>query len=91
MTAVYPGPVATAIIANGRNVDPEKAKLESEFIRKRAIDADLVASRVVQGIKRNSARVLIGKETYLIDLATRLAPAATAALVAKMRKRIPFL
>ena len=91
VTAVYPGPVATAIIANGRNADPEKAKLEAEFIRKRAIDADLVASRVVQGIIRNSARVLIGKETYLIDLATRLAPATTDTLVAKMRKRIPFL
>jgi short-subunit dehydrogenase len=91
VTAVYPGPVATAIIANGRNADPEKAKLELEFIRQRAIDADAVARRVVQGIKRNSARVLIGKETYLIDLATRLAPTATAALVAKMRKRIPFL
>ena len=91
VTSVYPGPVATAIIANGRNVDPEKAKLETEFMRKRAIDADLVADKVVQGVKRNAARVLIGKETYLIDLATRLAPATTAALVAKLRKRIPFL
>jgi len=40
-----------------------------------------VAHRIVRGIERRRPRVLIGKETWAIDLATRLAPGFTNTLV----------
>jgi hypothetical protein len=35
--------------------------------------------------------VLIGRETYLIDLMKRLCPTWTDALVARLQKRLPFV
>jgi len=50
-----------------------------------------VAHRIVRGIERRRPPVLIGKETWAIDLATRLAPGFTNTLVGRLRGRVPFL
>jgi len=53
--------------------------------------ASKFAVRIVRGIERGRSRVLIGKETWAIDLATRLAPVLTNRLVGRLRTRVPFL
>jgi short-subunit dehydrogenase len=91
LTCVYPCAVNTAIVKTGRAVDEEKKKLEAQFLESRSLPVEKVAEKIVRGIKRNSARVLIGFDTRMIDAATRLAPNLTNTLVAKMQKRVPFL
>jgi short-subunit dehydrogenase len=91
LTCVYPGPVATRIFATQRVVDERKRALEADFVRRRALPAETVAARIVAGVERGAARVLIGKETHAIDAAARLAPATTQRLVAMAARRVPFV
>jgi short-subunit dehydrogenase len=91
LTCVYPGPADTGIVRNGRTWDPIKAEREAEFLAQRGIPLEVIASRVIRGIERNAARVLIGRETYAMDLMQRLSPTLTDALAGRLRKRLPFL
>jgi len=91
VTCVYPGPVATEIVRQGRAWDPEKAALEARFLEKRGVPMERVAAAVLRGVERNASRVRIGRETRAIDALARLSPAPAAALVGRLRKRVPFL
>jgi short-subunit dehydrogenase len=91
LTCVYPGPVDTNLVRSGRSWDKEKQKLEARFVELRSIPIEKVADRIVRGIERNSSRVLIGADSRLIDVMTRLSPTLTAAIVARFQKRAPFL
>jgi short-subunit dehydrogenase len=91
LTCAYPGPVATGLVERGRAWDTAKQAAEARFVEANAIPVAKVARRIVRGIERGRARVLVGKETWAIDLATRLAPALTNTLVGRLRGRVPFL
>jgi short-subunit dehydrogenase len=91
LTCVYPGPADTNLVRDGRTWDPEKNEREAQFLKERGIPLERIAARVVRGIEKNAARVLIGRETYATDLMSRLFPAWTNTLVARVRKRFPFV
>ena len=88
--AVYPGATATDLVRRGRAVDPAKRDLEADFLG-RGMGADVVARRIVRGIERERARVLIGRDTRLIDAAVRLSPGLVQAAVRRYWRRVPFL
>jgi short-subunit dehydrogenase len=52
---------------------------------------ETVARKIVQGVERGKARVLIGRDTRAIDAATRLAPGLFQAAVRRFWRRVPFL
>ncbi|MCI0336000.1 MAG: SDR family oxidoreductase [Acidobacteria bacterium] len=91
LTCVYPGAVDTNLVRGGRTWDTEKQKMEAQFVASRSIPVDKVAARIVRGIERNSPRVLIGSDAWLIDVMTRFSPTLMAALGARSQKRVPFL
>ncbi|WP_257463297.1 SDR family oxidoreductase [Archangium lipolyticum] len=62
----------------------------ARFITGRSIPTRRVASRIVQGIRRNSARVLIGLDYHLIDWLARLSPDLSQAVTARLSQRMPF-
>jgi short-subunit dehydrogenase len=88
---VYPGAVDTALIRSSRGSDLHKRDLEAEFVAQRGIPLDHVARRIINGIKHNQARILIGRDTYLIDIMSRLAPNLTQYLIGRFHHLIPFL
>lgn len=88
---VFPGPVNTGLIRNGRAVDANKQKLETGLVAARGIPLEKVADRIVRGIQRNTSRVLIGKETFVIDAMARITPALTNWLAGRLWRRVPFL
>lgn len=90
LTVAYPGATDTAIVRRGRVVDAEAQAQEAQLLARGRPSAN-VAAAIVRAVERGRGRVLIGGETRLIDLATRLAPAWTNAIVARIRDRIPFL
>jgi hypothetical protein len=49
-----------------------------------------VAQRILRGVERNKPRVLIGKETYGIDLFTRLFPGLYQHWLPRLRRLFPF-
>jgi short-subunit dehydrogenase len=91
LTCVYPGPVDTGLVARGRAWDADKQALEARFVAERALPVESVARRICAAVERGRPRVLIGRETWAIDLAMRLRPAATGTLVGRFRRRVPFL
>jgi short-subunit dehydrogenase len=90
LTCAYPGPVATNIVRRSRSWDDGKKEIEAAFIERRAIPVERVARKIVDGAARGRARVLIGGETYLFDIAMRLFPALTTTMIGRLRERIPF-
>lgn len=91
LTCVYPGPADTNLVRTGRAWDAAKKAREATFLQQRGIPLEQIAARVVRGIERNWARVLIGWETHAMDGLSRLFPAWTNTLVGRMKQRLPFV
>lgn len=68
----------------------QQREAEARFISDRAIPAERVARRIVQGVRRKSARVLVDVDYHLIDWLTRLSPELAQATTAKLSQRMPF-
>ncbi|WNG26251.1 SDR family oxidoreductase [Cystobacter fuscus] len=90
LTVVYPGAVDTNIVRAGRAVSDAQREAEARFITGRAIPTSRVASRIVRGIRRKSARVLVGLDYHLVDWMTRLSPELSQAVTARLSQHMPF-
>jgi short-subunit dehydrogenase len=90
VTAAYPGATATELVRRGYAVDQVKREREAEFLT-RGMHPDVVARKILRGIERGRARVLVGKDARLIDVATRLAPSVVRGVVRRFWRRVPFL
>ena len=90
VSAIYPGATATDIVRRGHAVDPAKRDREAEFLAQ-GLPPEEVARRIVRAVDAGRARVLIGRDTRAIDVATRLAPGVMQAGVRRLWRRVPFL
>jgi short-subunit dehydrogenase len=76
VTAVFPGAVHTNITQGARGA--EAARIAgmggSRFVPHLLRSPDTVARRIVTGIEKNKARVVVGPDAHLLDLAGRLLP-----------------
>jgi short-subunit dehydrogenase len=89
VTSVHPGGIATNIVRRGRFTEPAGFEgLHQRTVRafERMLSPDKAAEAIVRGIERNSARVLITREAYLLDAAKRLLPVLSGELVGKSWK-----
>lgn len=91
VSCVYPGALNTGLIRSSRALDPHKRTLEAEFVAQRGIPLDYVARRIIRAVERRQARILIGLDTYLIDVLSRLAPNLTQSLIGRFHHFVPFL
>lgn len=90
VTSVHPGGIRTAIVRNARTTrshDPAQLALDFEA-RLARTTPERAAERIVDGILRNKARVLIGADAHLIDLASRLLGPAYLGLAARVARRM---
>ena len=90
VTVVYPGPVQTNILRDGRATSAAQRQAEAEFLARRAIPAEQVAAKVLWGIRKNAARVRLSLDYAAIDWLTRLSPALAQAGGAWAARRMPF-
>jgi short-subunit dehydrogenase len=89
VTVVYPGPVDTNLVRDGRATDDRARQEEAEFLVRRGIPADWVARQVIRAVERNVARVVVGLDYRAIDLLVRLAPSWALALIGRFSRRFP--
>lgn len=89
VTVVYPGAVDTNLVRDARLTDERSRAREVEFLARRAIPPDRVARRVVRGIERDAARVVVGFDYWAIDLVVRLAPSWALALIGRFGRGLP--
>lgn len=94
-TCVHPGGIRTNICKASRidanmngflihNQQQARADFEKLFIT----GADRAASAILQGVRKNKRRVLIGRDAYFLDLLVRCLPAAYQALVVFASRRM---
>lgn len=73
VSCVHPGGIKTNIAKSARaspDVDPDT--LAKAFERIARTSPDSAAARILRGVRRNEAKVLIGAEAYAIDLMPRV-------------------
>jgi NAD(P)-dependent dehydrogenase (short-subunit alcohol dehydrogenase family) len=87
VTCVHPGFVGTSIAKSARRGERAAASIHDEsmarFKRIARTDADIAAARILDGVEKCKARVLIGADAYFVDLWQRLRPAGYWPLLAK--------
>jgi len=88
VTVVYPGIVGTNLVLDGRATDAFAQREEAEFLARQGLSAERVAKRVVRGVERDTARIIVGFEYRLIDVLVRLAPSWAPSLLARFGPRV---
>jgi NAD(P)-dependent dehydrogenase (short-subunit alcohol dehydrogenase family) len=87
VTVVFPGAIATNILANSGVSSPTASEGGGGM---KALPASEAAAIIVHGMERNSRRVFAGKDAALMDKLCRLAPGfAARAIGNRMRALLP--
>jgi NADP-dependent 3-hydroxy acid dehydrogenase YdfG len=84
ITAVHPGGIATNIAAASRVAGDDRVRAGHQRAVKmfrKMMPPEQAAEQIVRGITGKRARVLITRETHFLDLAKRVAPTASNALI----------
>jgi NAD(P)-dependent dehydrogenase (short-subunit alcohol dehydrogenase family) len=94
VTCVHPGGVATNIARSARFTEPkgmEGLQRRTVTAFERMLPPERAARRIVAAVRRNSPRLLITREAYLIDVAKRVMPVVSVEVVRRSWKRLADL
>jgi NAD(P)-dependent dehydrogenase (short-subunit alcohol dehydrogenase family) len=87
VTCVHPGFVRTSIAEHAKLGERAGASLHKEsltrFAKVARTDADAAVAKILHGVEKRKARVLIGPDAYFVDIWQRLRPASYWSLLAK--------
>jgi NAD(P)-dependent dehydrogenase (short-subunit alcohol dehydrogenase family) len=73
VSCVHPGGIKTNIARNGRTSDPEEMKSFGKSLDAVAMTTPKKAARtILNGVRRDKARILVGPDAYLLDALPRL-------------------
>lgn len=84
VTVVFPGAVATNIMANSGLPVPKDPPAQTAKI----LSADRAARLILDGMEANRFRVLVGKDARMMDALYRLNPKRTTALIARKMRNL---
>jgi short-subunit dehydrogenase len=89
VTSVHPGGIKTAVARNARVAGArDQAELAAYFDSKLAkTSADDAARQIIEGILKNRARVVIGKDAKALDLLVRVLGGRYVGVVARVTRR----
>jgi short-subunit dehydrogenase len=90
LTVVYPGPVLTNLLPDGKVPSEEQRAAELRLLTRRAINVERVAGRIVKSIIKNPPRIRLSTDYALIDWMTRLAPKTAQTIGARIARYLPF-
>ena len=88
VTVVFPGAVATNITTNSGVAIPAMDAATMEKQRRSVYPADKAARDVLDGMERNSFRVLVGRDAKLMDALYRLSPRRATGFIAGQMKAL---
>jgi NADP-dependent 3-hydroxy acid dehydrogenase YdfG len=74
VTSVHPGGIKTAIARNGLTAEGVSAQAQSTFFDKRLASTTprRAAEIILDGVRKNKARVLVGQDAVVVDLIVRV-------------------
>ncbi|MDT5015670.1 MAG: hypothetical protein QOD39_1830 [Mycobacterium sp.] len=76
---VFPGAVGTHIAVNSGAMTPEESEAAANTMR--MLPPPVAAAKIVRGIEKDSYRVFVGFDAFLLDKLNRLAPRLAAKLI----------
>jgi short-subunit dehydrogenase len=87
VTCVHPGFTRTAIAKHAKSGEHACATLQQKslarFERVARTDPDVAAAKILRGVERGKARILIGADAYFVDIWQRLKPESYWNLIAR--------
>lgn len=87
VTCVHPGFIRTAIARHAKPGERTGANLHREsmarFERVARTDPEVAAAKILRGVEKGKARILIGADAYFVDIWQRLKPESYWNLIAK--------
>ena len=83
VVTIFPGNVSTNIAGNS-GVQP----VDAGGRKVRATTPEVAGERIVEGIAKDSFRVVIGADAHLLDTLARVSPKRTTAFIAKQMKSV---
>lgn len=87
VSCVHPGGIATNIVQKSRTNDlAEKVRIAKMF-EDRAMPPSECARQIAHGVEKNTPRILVTKEAWVIDGAKRLFPVWSSDLAVTLQKR----
>ena len=74
VTSIHPGGIKTAIARNGLTADGVSGEAQSSFFDKRLASTtpQRAAEIILDGVRKNKARVLVGQDAVVLDLIVRI-------------------
>jgi NADP-dependent 3-hydroxy acid dehydrogenase YdfG len=74
VTSVHPGGIKTAIARNGLTAEGVNGEAQSSFFDKRLANTSprRAAEIILDGVRKNKARVLVGRDAVVLDLIVRI-------------------
>jgi short-subunit dehydrogenase len=84
VSVVFPGAVATNIVANS-GVSIGAA---TDAMARKVLPAAEAARQILDGVERDQFRILVGNDAKLLDVLYRLAPERAAAFIARQMKNL---
>jgi short-subunit dehydrogenase len=73
VSCVHPGGIRTNIAKTSRAADPSQVdRLATQFAKATRTSPADAAKTILNGVRKNHARILIGTDAYLIDAVPRL-------------------
>lgn len=91
VSTVFPGGVRTNITVSARIAGPHTPALHAHanarFARNALTTPEQAARRILRGIARDKARILVGPDAHVLDWLTRLLPARAAGLLLPLLRR----
>ncbi|NKI16351.1 SDR family oxidoreductase [Spongiibacter sp. KMU-166] len=86
VSVVFPGAIETGIV---KNSGAEKTQpVSSANVSFKMLPAAEAARQIVDGIAKNKYRILVGRDAFMLDLVSRISPAAAARLIIRQLKQL---
>lgn len=90
VTTLFPGAVRTGIVRSGISDTPERQEREATFLDQRGLAPEYVARCAINRLGGNPARIVIGRDYWMLDLLTRISPALANRVVGAAAERTGF-
>ncbi|MFN7955577.1 MAG: SDR family NAD(P)-dependent oxidoreductase [bacterium] len=89
VTVVLPGAVRTNILANAPDMSEhaKRSQLDASQRSSYGVTAQAAAQAIVRGVEVGAARVLVGADSKILDLVTRVVPERAGPLMAMLMKK----
>ena len=87
VTSIHPAGVRTNIAKDARTKEEGVKNDAIKVIERYSVPPERCAELIVRAIRKNKMRQLVARESYVIDLAKRMAPALPQRLLLNSRRR----